>query len=507
MIHFLAGGCRIALFAFLAVISFSQAKASAQLQFLIQNVETTEGTKSYPKVVGCEKVEGEQKTHAALSECLQDSELKKSIKVYWKTDVDRKKAVGCERVTESVKPPAALEELPFSDCLRDLPYTPKWTINALNEVDGCVGVAQYRNLEVGLSDFDECYKKLAKDLRLLLIFNLGKNQLSNECLIQTMDGKTFANPRYRRTSCSLQSDLPTAIVFVGRGEETVERIEFAWVETKGLNCSAVSEKSLKVLGPVPAEKCADTILKRQNGKMLLDGPIGHNRAYTFRKILLDPRYNTQMKAELGSECVDAINKITQTGGSLYSRQLANAAVPLGSIRYFSGVQDNLFYHWTSNSGLHTLFKLNELSAEDASTRASKENIYEQMFFYLRTRPADQYKFWRRVFYVAEDPQSSAFLGSSLIEFTLNPQSKTLKYDINMWQNGMDEVAAKHHELAQKCKMKLDWDIPDTFGRVLFSNMFFIVAEDSGISLIDYNQRSSWFQILSSEPFVSLKKIR
>lgn len=507
MIHFLTMGRRFALLFVLTMLGVSHAHANETLEFVIYTPDTAEGDRPTSKVVGCDKVNGEQKIRVALTACLQDPELKKSIKLYWKTDADRKKAIGCEKVTESVKPAASLEDLEMSECMRELPYTPKWTFNARGEIDGCVGVARYRGLEFELKDFDDCYEKLATELSTQLIFDLTKNQLSGECLMQTADGKTFAVPRYRHQKCTLQKDLPTTVVFIGRGEMTTENIEFVWIENKGDNCSAVSEKTLKVLGQVPREKCTDSILKRVQGKLEIVGPTGRNRAYTFRKLLLDARTNVQMRAELGAGCVDSINAITQKGGNLGSRHLANAAVPLSSIRFHTGVQDNLFYHWTSSTGLFSLFKLNDLSPEQASARALKENLYEQMFYFLRTRSADMYQFWRRVFYVAEDTQSSAFLGSSLIEFTLNPKSKTLRYDVGVWQAGMDEVAAKHPELAQNCKMKLSWEIPDTFGRVMFSNMFFIVAEDSGISIIDFNQGSRWFQILSSEPFVSMKKIR
>ena len=47
----------------------------------------------------------------------------------------------------------------------------------------------------------------------------------------------------------------------------------------------------------------------------------------------------------------------------------------------------------------------------------------------------------------------------------------------------------------------------THGSEYFTNLFLVVAEDSGVEVIDYNQEQLWFQILISNPFVAVRKIQ
>lgn len=479
---------------------------AADFEFKTQKIDTEDEKNSPLKVVGCLQVTDKEKSPVAMSKCLENIELKKTIKSYWKLSTDRKNVTGCEQVTESTRPAASIKDLPLEKCVAELPYEKAWTVNGRNEIDGCKGIAKYRSAEFSIADMDSCYKDLTNSLEYTLVFEIGKNPMTHGCEVKS-GGRSFANPKYNRQKCSLADENLNTVVLIQGEERKTENITTAWSENINTTCIAIAEESLRTLGTVEKDRCDELILKIVDGKRKLVGAPVAKRTYSFRKMLLDPKMSANMQGELGAACVASVNKITRSGRSLASRILANSATPLGQVRVHTGVQDNLFYHWTSSDGLFALFKLRELNGDEASARAKKENIYEQMFYFLRTRSADMYQFWRRVFYVAEDTKSSGFLGSNLLEFTLDPKSKTVVYNLPTWQASMDEVAEKYPELAQTCKMNLDWKLTDTFGSLMFSNMFFIVAEDSGITVIEFNQGGRWFQILGSEPFVSLKHVR
>ena len=284
----------------------------------------------------------------------------------------------------------------------------------------------------------------------------------------------------------------------------IENTVFAWLGESKESCALVSVETYYILKRVDTKLCNKVIFDRENGnEQLLHYEA--KRAFTFRKILADPAKNQNMAAELGAACVQAINQITQAGGSLRSITLMNSTKPLEQIKFGANGGNPYFYHWTSRDGLHEMFELNRLSEDQVIERARANNTYEKMFDFLRARSADEYAFWRRVFYVAKDKASSAFLGTQLIEFELDLNAKTISYEHKIWQKAMDEVSASYPSLKQACAMDLDRQFPDTHGVVMSNNMFFIVAEDSGVEVIDYNQKELWFQILSSRPFKAIRK--
>lgn len=231
------------------------------------------------------------------------------------------------------------------------------------------------------------------------------------------------------------------------------------------------------------------------------------RTATFRQMLRDPDKGQYMRAEIGSACTDAINALTASGRSLRSEKLVAAEVPLRSIHFASGQEDDTFYHWTSDPGLINLFHLDTMTPQEAFTNALKNHLFESMFDFLRKRQADNYAFWRRVFYVAEDTESSAFLGNHLIEFDLDLNARTIQYDQQVWADALAEVAHRYPTLAANCKMGLDEPVADTFGAVMFNNLFFIIAEDSGVEVVDYNQQEKWFQILSPTAFRGVRLVK
>ncbi len=237
---------------------------------------------------------------------------------------------------------------------------------------------------------------------------------------------------------------------------------------------------------------------------LKQGPSGLGHV-SFRALLSDPSTGAEMTRDLGAACAADINAITHAGNTLRSEKLAKAAQPLSSIRFSSGAQDMRFYHWTNSAGLFDLFKLDSLSSEDASSQAKQNKRFDEMFSFLRTRRAAEYQFWQRVFYVSEDTISSNWRGTRLINFTLDENAKTLSYDLDIWREAVTEVTERYPELARDCKTHLNRQISDTYGTVYFDDIFYIVAEDSGIQVVDYNQDQKWFQVLTPEVFVGVGK--
>ena len=233
----------------------------------------------------------------------------------------------------------------------------------------------------------------------------------------------------------------------------------------------------------------DQLLEKARKSILL-------RPSSYRSLLKDEKKGRMLISSLGDRCTKAINEITDNGGSLESTILRNALYPLGKVRFRSGDQDNTFYHYTNKSSLPDSFKLRDKSV-DHTKYALENNIYDNILYYLRTNPAKTPIFWYTLFYVAEDSASSSSFGDMKLEFILDTEtSNTISYDPSLWKKAVIEVANQYPKIKEYCETDFNRDRTDKslYGDAKYTDIFYIIAEDSGVHVINYDHRTRWWSI-------------
>lgn len=230
-----------------------------------------------------------------------------------------------------------------------------------------------------------------------------------------------------------------------------------------------------------------------------------SRTAMFRQVMMDPARNGQIVRDLGQACVDAVNAVTRKGQTLRSQEILKAVSPLSSMKFPSGVQDDTFFHYTSAAELVNMFKLGELQGPAAYANAIQNHLFEQEFNYLRTIAVDSFNFWRRVFYVAEDPVTSASYGNYEIEFKLDMSARTLMYKTDVWTAALNEIGARYPDIASNCKLDLH-DVGTDYGTVESNDILFVIAEDSGVSVINYGAADHWYQVIAPQAFRGIRLV-
>lgn len=228
-----------------------------------------------------------------------------------------------------------------------------------------------------------------------------------------------------------------------------------------------------------------------------------SRAGSFASVMLDDKLNAGLMADLGYECGNFVKKIYMSGKTLASEALAKTAKPLSTIKFKSGVQDMEFFHYSKGQGLKDLLNPEEVDRDLAHKRALGDGSYEKMFLWYRTRQVDSWRMWRRVHYLAEDPESSKYLGSVNLRFFLNPAAKTITWDEAVWRQALNEIAKRYPGLQKACGTDLTIRVPDTFKTVYFNQLLFMISEDSGIDVVDF-QTQEWFQLISPDSIASTR---
>lgn len=149
-----------------------------------------------------------------------------------------------------------------------------------------------------------------------------------------------------------------------------------------------------------------------------------------------------------------------------------------------------------------LLSLRKLTPAAAYANARAKNLFDQMFEFIRNRPAPYAGFWSREFYVAEDPESSKSFGNKLVEFKLNPQGRLLPYSQEVREAALKEVGDRYPAIAQACTMTMHTEMSGQFNEVLA-----IIMEDSGVEIIDYNEDMKWFQVTSPTIFRGVRLVQ
>ena len=226
------------------------------------------------------------------------------------------------------------------------------------------------------------------------------------------------------------------------------------------------------------------------------------RTGSFRRIILSA-VGQNLIHELSDRhpgCGEAVREVYATGGSLYSRRLDAAATRLGDVPFASGVQDNIFYHYTQNKSFMK-------SLDESAEEIQKNQAYEKIFIYLRAhqKPGTSYGNWSRIFYMSEDPDTIRNFAPFCVEFKMNMEARVVELESKLFSSAIREVGDRHPEVLDKCGSEMDQSGRDTYSTVYWNSLNFLMAEDSGLDAIDY-QFHHWFQILNPDMILSSRAL-
>lgn len=306
---------------------------------------------------------------------------------------------------------------------------------------------------------------------------------------------------YASSFCNTKTECVYKIApkFIGAHEGDLKKFTISWI------CYDDESNEQKITVGHDAENkvikldCSRVTIKFpefiQSQEELDISEANSNRSGSFKNIFLNNSLNQELKEDLGPKCFNFIQSIYKQNKTLYTESINRSIEPLSLINFKSGLQDMTFFHWTRSVGLHNLLLSSNSNRDEAHKIALDKKLYESMFVYLRTRDADQYNLWRRVFYIAEDPESSKFLGDKLIKFYLNPKCRSIGWDKRNWLDSLQELELKYKGFQNACGKGFTRKVSDTHRTVDYNEILFIIAEDSGVDIIDF-QTKEWFQVLT-----------
>lgn len=322
---------------------------------------------------------------------------------------------------------------------------------------------------------------------------------------------------------------------------TETKLVYLWLNYRNKECGAFT-KDLDYLKMVTQDKCIYNIeynfRKRELRQFSVSGEesvrwepldklenykyydsekrLSLRRRASYAKLLLkDPVAFGLLNERMPVGCADQLKRLYASGETLYSEALNRAARAPLEIKYYSGIQDESFFHWTTQSAKEAFEKLFHREIDDrdkAHLQTVKEGGYEEVFKYLRANPnrvqgartPKELSLWATVLYVAEDRSSSSIYGQSLIEIKMDSKAKILTATASAWGDTIVEIEKKYPELAAVCGLKRVPVNSEAYGcGVARSSIYFVVAEDSNIDMISYygcgaSASNQYFQLLSPE---------
>ncbi len=208
-------------------------------------------------------------------------------------------------------------------------------------------------------------------------------------------------------------------------------------------------------------------------------------------------------------CGSTVKEIYAQGNTLYSKVIDEATIRLSDFPLNTGTWHSDFSHFTPSENFMNSFNTSH-------EKLVSNVIYEGMFTYIRGRDSIGHGNWLRQFFVSEDPETIRFWAPYEIKFDMNPDARLVQLqDPNMlkissgtkfihprdlWIWALDEIGSKYPEVKRACGTKLELDMHDSYGWIHYSPLSFIIAEDSGVDVIEYLQGGRWFMVLSPNAF-------
>ncbi|MBI5744012.1 MAG: hypothetical protein HY952_05640 [Elusimicrobia bacterium] len=215
----------------------------------------------------------------------------------------------------------------------------------------------------------------------------------------------------------------------------------------------------------------------------LSGPgLGRDsltRPSSYARTLLDSG-DLGLYSSLEKGCVNYLKRIYSSGKTLESERLYERSRPIRAYAFPSGGDPLDFFHYTGAKAMADLFHPEMPDRQQAHRATLADGGYEKAFIYPRKK---HFNPWDQLIYVAEDPESSSDYGPLRITFRLNPEARAIVHErfSGLPENVKAELQKKYPRLWEKCSDK---------------EIFYYVAEDSGIDLVEYSQvLRSWFLFL------------
>lgn len=225
-----------------------------------------------------------------------------------------------------------------------------------------------------------------------------------------------------------------------------------------------------------------------------------------------------LKKRMPEGCAQKLQELYISGQTLRSETLEKAALSILNVRYASGHRDARFFHWTnanSYSVFRKLFHSEIRDREKAHELSLKEGAYDEIYLYLRAntkreqnaKSPSEMSLWNMQWYVAEDDRSSRSYGDYLLEIIFADDAKVLNDTDEAWKPALEKLGEKYPELVNICQLINPPTRSEDYGCGRnVPAIYFIVAEDSYIDMINYDGCGStshgrYFQVLSPQKII------
>ncbi len=381
-------------------------------------------------------------------------------KLTWKTD--GKTVSGCTEVASGSNDPGPTREVPLEWCQAELPTRYQWTGADSNRC----GMHTDQGLLVSLVSAESCMSRLPG-----LYFWTDATHKKCGAFTKAFKFIQHVSPERCRT--------PEISCDTDDGELHV--------------LSSVSGKLVSQTVPDLAQKISTLASAQEQNPRV--SPT------SFASILLDDTINGSLMKAIGESCGRFLQTLYRSGKTLRSERIVKAAFPLKDMRYFSGRDDLVFFHYTKSWEVQKLFKSEDGKRDKTPEEIFTTGAHDEVFRHLRTAATAT---WGMLHYIAEDPESSGHYGPIQLRITMKPEANALRYNQQTFFDAFNELSVRLPELRRHCslvspKSPASWQ-PGEWAPsgVLYGAVpiFPMILEDSGIDVFDYYGEAKWFQLTS-----------
>jgi hypothetical protein len=227
-----------------------------------------------------------------------------------------------------------------------------------------------------------------------------------------------------------------------------------------------------------------------------------SRDSSYLNVITDKNRGKYLEKNLGIECFAFVRKVYEKGGDFYTEALHKARRPIMDTAFSEWVVDGneTFHHYTNASQVYDIF--NKDNDKKRSVEAHEDGVYEEIFEFVRTNnsrgTAKSRALWNSVFYISSGTESYFDKRKYLNNLTLSPSCSAISTSDELWQAALDEVELRLPGLKKACGDKLNQTyIYPGHDYGFHHKTSYIMAEDSGVEMMQYVDGYDFFQLLSS----------
>lgn len=238
------------------------------------------------------------------------------------------------------------------------------------------------------------------------------------------------------------------------------------------NCEAIGTNSSNPLDP-------DSLKRKSSFACFLLSGKTPSTVSSFFGIEKAP----DIEKALGERCTSFLKTVYLSGKTLFSQNAFNKSSMIKDINFRSGGKQTDFFHYTNAQSILEQFHPEISDRKKAHYLALKEDAYDHFFLQLKKRgryEIDGLGYYRGSLYVAEDSESSKNYGNKRLTFHLNPSARVIALWGEQESAIMSEIENTYPGIWTICKREA---------------LRYFIMEDSGIDLIDYLNKKSWYQMI------------